>query len=60
MSRQSDIIDRMAEKMRDEAETGLPDRIFRHINFRALALSAYLAIRTDLKEIDDGDQSVAP
>lgn len=60
MATQSEIIDRMAEKMREDAETGLPDRIFRHINFRALALSAYLAIRIDLKEIDDGNQSVAP
>jgi hypothetical protein len=42
------LIARLAERMRTDAETGMPTRILNGVNFRALATSAFLEIEADL------------
>lgn len=51
----SRIIEEMAERMREDAATGMPDRILKQVNFRALATSAYEVIRYHTLVRHDGE-----
>lgn len=51
-ARRETIISRLAERMRADAETGMPDRVMRQVNFRSLAVSAYLEIEAELRPSD--------
>lgn len=47
--KRNELIERVAERMRYEAETGLKKSVLKQINFRSLAVSAVLELEYEMK-----------